>query len=109
MKADPNKIISHQVAEKEVQQCRECGAIVDIIQAEGNNFQTSFPASVAINMHSPNTRTFPSQLSLPPRSLRGPSVLSTARAIPPDFPHGLLKTHKNGREGAGSGVQTPPG
>lgn len=40
---------------------------------------------------------------------RDPSVLSTARAVPPDFPHGLMKTHKNGREGAGSGVQTPPG
>lgn len=66
MKGDPNKIVSHQVAEKEVWQCQERGDFVDSIQAEGNTFQTSFPTYDAINMHSPHTPTFPSHRSLPP-------------------------------------------
>lgn len=55
-KAGLNRIVSHQVAEKEVQRCQECGDTVDIIQAEGDNFQTSCPTSglsTCIHPHSP--------------------------------------------------------
>ena len=82
MKVDPNNIILHQVAEKEVQQCQEHGDAVDIIRAEGNNSQTSFPTYSAINMYSPNTPTFPSPRPLPPQGSAQPRGSAPSKGRP---------------------------
>lgn len=61
------------------------GDIVDVMQAAGNNAQTSFPTDGAINMYSPSTPRLPPL----PRGLQGspsPKALPTAR-------QSLLTTH----------------
>ena len=88
MKADPNWSVPYQVAKKEVQPCQERGDVVDIIQAEGNSFQTSLPTYSAINMPSPDTPAFPSQPSWPPGHSPQPPVLCPPQGQARSTPRG---------------------